>query len=102
MGVAAGVDLVPTGHLRHAAHVGKLHACAGVVRQRDALLLQLYPQTRQLHGRGRDHQLWPALQAFDAAARVLARRMRYNFSSGHSYNVLWQLLSWPAPPSLAG
>ena len=51
MRVSAGVHLVAQGHVGHAGHphVDGLGADARRIGQRDALLLQLDPQARQLY-----------------------------------------------------
>ena len=51
MRVSAGVHMVTQGHVGHAGHphVDGLRADARRIRQRDALLLELHPQARQLH-----------------------------------------------------
>ena len=94
MRVPAGVHLVAQGHVGHAGHphVDGLRADARRIRQRDALLLQLDPQARQLHS---THMLRLAASAAPQR-RILQQPLLSSaaLTASRASDSTWLFLSW--------
>ena len=99
MRVPAGVHLVARGHVGHAGHphVDGLGADARRIGQRDALLLQLDPQARQLHS---THTL---RLAASADHRTCALKQMLHFKrNAHSFMCLRRHLAHPLLVTVVG